>query len=74
MLVHAPHSDITSAMLSSTLSSQDQAYQYLVQWSAGSPKEPSQGESQQERTNESRDVCPRLHAAAGADADALHNS
>ena len=47
----------------------DQAVQYLVQWSAVSPKEPSQGESQQEGANESRDVCPRLHAAAGADAD-----
>ena len=47
----------------------DHAYQYLVQWSAASPKEPSQGVSQEERTDESRNVCARLYAAAGAGTD-----
>jgi len=47
----------------------DHAYQYLVQWSAVSPKDYSHGASCQEGTDESRHVCPGLYAAAGASAD-----
>ncbi len=47
----------------------DHAYQYLVQWSAVSPKEYSQGARSQESINESRHLCPSLYAAAGTSAD-----
>ena len=45
----------------------DHAYQYLVQWSAASLRGTSQETSCQERTNENRDVCTSLYAAASAD-------
>ncbi len=47
----------------------DRAYQYLVQWSAASSRDTSQEERSQENLDESRDVCARLYAAAGASAD-----
>ncbi len=47
----------------------DHAYQYLVQWSAASLRGTSQETSCQERTNENRDVCTSLYAAASASAD-----
>ena len=42
----------------------DQAYQYLVRWSAVSLKEPPQEACQQEMGHESGDLCARFYATA----------
>jgi hypothetical protein len=47
----------------------DRAYQYLIQWSAGSLKEPPQEMCQQEKSDESSDLCARFYATAGAGAN-----
>lgn len=47
----------------------DQAYQCLVQWSAGAQKESPLRPIRQERSDESSDVCACLYAAAGTNAD-----
>lgn len=47
----------------------DQAYQYLVRWSTVALKEAPHGPIREESSDESRDVCACLYAAAGANAD-----
>jgi len=47
----------------------DQAYQCLVRWSAGALRESPPRPIRQERSDESRDVCACLYAAASTNAD-----
>ena len=47
----------------------DQAYQNLVRWSLVAPQGRLQEALQQEKSDESGDVCPRVYATAGASAD-----
>lgn len=47
----------------------DQAYQNLIRWSLAAPQDRLLEAPQQEKCNESGDVCPRVYATAGASAD-----
>ncbi len=47
----------------------DRAYQYLVQWSAVSLKEPQQEACQQEKSDERSNVCARFYATTSANAN-----
>ena len=47
----------------------DQAYQCLVQWSNVSLREVPHGPIRQESSHQSRDLCARVYATAGANTD-----
>jgi hypothetical protein len=47
----------------------DQAYQNLIRWSLVAPQDRLQEAPQQEKSDESGDVCPRVYTTAGASAD-----
>ena len=47
----------------------DQAYQYLVGWSAVALKQAPHGPIREQSSDESSHVCTCLYAAAGASAD-----
>ena len=47
----------------------DQAYQNLIRWSLGVPQDRLQEAPQQEKRNESSNVCPRVYSAASASTD-----
>lgn len=47
----------------------DQAYQNLIRWSLGAPQNRLQEAPQQEKRDESGDLCPRVYTTTGASTD-----